>query len=87
MNESEFCNKISDAINVNFRKENNGYDSDVFVDEVIDDGVIALNWHVYLDCTDYCPTLDYVKRVAEFVFEKFSEVKTILSPCGDFERK
>lgn len=87
MNETDFCNRISNAIHESFREENNGSDSDVFVDEVIDIGVIVLNWHVHLDCTDYCPTFDYVKRVAEFVFEKFQEVKTILSPCGDFERK
>lgn len=82
-NETDYCNRISDAINENFRYENNGFDSDVFVDEVIEDGVIALNWHVYLD--DYVSTA-YVCKVAAFVFEKFPEVNRIMSPCKDFER-
>jgi len=81
--ENEVCNHISDSIHEYFREENNGYDSDVFVDEVIEDGVIALNWHTYLD--SYVTT-DYVNRVAAFVFEKFPEVKTIMSPCKDYER-
>ncbi len=81
--EDEVCNMISDSINEHFREENNGCDSDVFVDEVIEDGVIALNWHTFLDCY---VTTDYVTRVAAFVFEKFPDVKTIMSPCKDFER-
>lgn len=82
-NETDYCNRISDAINEHFRTENNGDDSDVFVDEVVEDGVIALNWHTYLDCY---VTTDYVSRVATFVFGAFPEVKTIMSPCKDFER-
>lgn len=83
-NETDYCNRISNAIHEHFRKENDGDDSMVFVDEVIEDGVIALNWHVYNDCYVYS---EYVERVASFVFEKFPEVKTIMSPCKDFERK
>ncbi len=82
-NETDYCNRISEAISEHFRTENDGDDSDVFVDEVVEDGVIALNWHTYLDCY---VTTDYVSRVAAFVFEKFPEVKTIMSPCKDFER-
>ena len=81
--EDKVCNHISNSIHEHFRKENNGYDSDVWVDEVIEDGVIALNWHTYLD--SYVTT-DYVDRVAAFVFEKFPEVKTIMSPSKDYER-
>lgn len=83
MNETDYCNRISDAINEHFREENNGHDSDVFVDECIEPGVIALNWHTYLD--SYVTT-EYVTRVAQFVFSKFSEVTQILSPCKDFKR-
>ena len=83
MNETDYCNMISEAINEHFREENDGCDSDVFVDERIEPGVIALNWHVYMDC--YVKT-EYVCRVAAFVFEKFSEVEQILSPCKDFKR-
>lgn len=83
MNETDYCNMISKAINEHFRKENEGDDSVVFVDERIDEGVIALNWHTYLD--PYVTT-DYVTRVAEFVFSAFKEVRKILSPCKDFER-
>lgn len=83
-NEDEICNKISNEIHDHFREENHGDDSPVFVDEVIEDGVIALNWHVYNDCY---VTTDYVSRVAEFVFANFSKVNIIMSPCKDFERK
>ena len=83
MNETDYCNKISDAIHEHFREENNGYDSLVFVDEVIQDGVIVLNWHTFNDC--YVHT-EYVERVARFVFDTFEDVKHILSPCKDFKR-
>lgn len=84
MNETDYCNMISNAINEHFRDENGGFDSDVFVDERIMPGVIALNWHTFLN--SYVTT-EYVTRVAEFVFSKFSEVEQILSPCKDFKRK
>lgn len=81
--EDEVCNRISNAVHENFREENYGYDSDVFVDEVIEDGVIALNWHYWLD---WAITYDYVSRVANFIFKKFPEVNVIMSPCGDFQK-
>lgn len=84
MNETDYCNMISDAIDEHFREENNGHDSDVFVDERIEPGVIALNWHT---CLDSYVKSDYVTRVAQFVFSMFSEVTQILSPCKDFKRE
>ena len=82
-NETDYCNDINEKINEHFRVENDGCDSDVFVDELIEDGVIALNWHTFLDgCVNYHD----VQRVAQFVFGAFPEVQRILSPDGDFER-
>lgn len=84
MNETDYCNMISDAIDERFRAYNKGFDSDVFCDERIEDGVIALNWHTYLD--GYVTT-EYVDRVANFVLSRFNEVNRILTPCRDYQRK
>ena len=83
MNETDYCNMISEAINKHFWWTNSESNSIVFVDERIEPGVIALNWHTHLD--QYV-TLDYVTRVAQFIFSEFSEVSEILSPCKDFKR-
>lgn len=83
MNETDYCNKLNEAINNNFRSMNNGDDSDVFVDERIEDGVIAITWHTYLDSFI---EPDYVKSVAEFILSSFPDVHTILSPIEDFKR-
>lgn len=84
MNGTDYCNGINTQIDEHFREQNNGFDSDVFCDERIDEGVIALNWHTSLD--NYITT-EYVKDVALFVFATFSDVRCILTPCGDYERK
>ena len=82
-NKTDYCTSINDKIDEHFRQENNYRDSDVWVDELIEDDVIALNWSPFID--EYV-TYDYVKRVAEFVFDAFPEIHQILSPCGNFER-
>lgn len=84
MTEDEYCNCINEKINEHFRERNDGFDSDVFCDERIEEGVIALNWHVYLD--SYIEP-EYVKDCADYVFSTFPEVKEILTPCGDYKRK
>ena len=84
MNEIEYCDKINEAISEHFRAENNGDDSDVFVDELVHTGVIALNWHTFLD--EYV-TMGYVRKVAQFVFDNFADIEQIMSPCEDFKRK
>lgn len=84
MNETDYCNSISNAINERFRQENGGLDSDVFVDEIIEPGIIVLNWHTFLD--KYIK-MEYVCRVADFVFDSFTDVQQILSPCRDFKRE
>lgn len=83
MNENDYCNMINEAINKKFREENEGCDSDVFVDERIENGVIALNWHTFLD--SYI-TYDYIQRVTNYIFASFPDVKQILTPGGDFKR-
>ena len=83
MDDLYYCNMINNAINERFREENFGCDSDVFVEERLGDGVIALNWHLYMD---HFVTYNYVQRVANFIFVKFAGVEQILSPCGDFNR-
>ena len=82
MNEADYCNKINEAINGHFREENHGCDSDVFVDERIEEDVIALNWHLYVDWI----TIGQVSRIAAFIFDAFPEVNIIMSPIKDFER-
>ena len=83
MDETDYCNRLNEAINNNFRTINNGDDSDVFVDERIEDGVIALTWHTHLDLFI---KPDYVKSVSEFILSSFPDVHTILSPIKDFRR-
>ena len=83
LNEDEYCGMINAAINERFREENFGCNSDVFVDEIIEDGVIVLNWHVNMG--EFIK-FNYVQRVANFIFVKFAGVSQILSPCGDFKR-
>lgn len=83
MNETDYCNKISNAINEHFREQNDGLDSDVWCDERIDEGVIALTWHCHLD---FYVTEDYVDEVADFIFKNFTEVNHILTPFKDYNR-
>lgn len=83
MTQEEYCNSINDKIHEHFREYNNGYDSDVFVDEKIDDDVIAINWHTYND-----PYIhkEYVDMVAEYIFSIEEGINTIMSPIKDYQR-
>ena len=83
MNEIDYCNTINEAINEHFREQNDGFDSDVWCDERIEEGVIALTWHTFLD--EYI-TEEYVTEVAEYIFNTFNEINQILTPFKDFER-
>lgn len=79
----EFCKYLNDAIAKHFREENGGNDSDVYVEEVIDEGVIGLNWHI---CLDEYITMAYIESVAVFILDEFPEVEQILTPFGDYKR-
>lgn len=83
MNENEFCKYLNDAISNHFREENEGNDSDVYVEKVIDEGVIGLNWRTRLD---ECITMANIESIAIFILDEFLEVEQVLTPFGPYKR-